>query len=252
LLHWPTGVRLEDANRGVRGSENDPGESVRSVSENKALVRRWLEEVFTGGAFSRLDEVFAQNYVLHDPSFPEEVHGFGGVRRYVGAYRGAFPDLRVSVEDQVAEADTVATRWAVRGTHRGEFLGMAPTGDEVAVSGIEFDRIVAGRIDEAWVGYHPFAAPPADPERLRGGLSALRAAFPDLRVAEVDAVREGEKAAFRWLMGGTHRGELLGVAPTGRRVEAMGMDIVHTAGGEIVEHWGEFDAVGLLRRLGAL
>lgn len=227
-------------------------ERVSSAPENKALVRRWLEEVFTGGAFSRLDEIFTQTYVLHDPSFPEEVHGFGGIERYVGSYRAAFPDLQVSVEDQVAEADTVATRWAARGTHWGEFLGMAPTGDEVAVSGIEFDRIVEGRIDEAWIGYHPFAGATADLERLTGGLSALRTAFPDLGVAEVDGVREGEKAAFRWVMGGTHRGEFLGLAPTGKRVEAMGMDIVHTAGGEIVKHWGEFDAVGLLRRLGAI
>ena len=243
---------LEDANRGVGSSEGDPEERVRSATENKALVRRWLEAVFTGGAFSRLEEIFTRNYVLHDPSFPGEVHGFGGIERYVGAYHGAFPDLHISVEDQVEEAGTVATRWTARGTHRGEFLGIAPTGDEVAVSGIEFDRLVAGRIDEAWVGYHPFAGPPPDLERLREGLSDLRAAFPDLRVAEVDAVREGEKAAFRWVMGGTHRGEFLGMAPTGRRVEAMGMDIVHTAGEEIVEHWGEFDAVGLLRRLGAL
>ncbi len=223
-----------------------------STPKNKALVRRWLEEVFTGGVFSRLDEIFTQTYVLHDPSFPEEVHSFGGVERYVGAYRAAFPDLRICVEDQVAEADTVATRWAARGTHRGEFLGMAPTDDEVAVSGIQFDRIVGGRIDEAWVGYHPFAGPTTDPEQLTGRLSALQAAFPDLSVVEVDGVREGEKAAFRWLMGGTHRGGFLGMAPTGRRVEAMGMDIVHTAGGEIVEHWGELDAVGLLRQLGAV
>ena len=227
-------------------------ERVSSAPENKALVRRWLEEVFGGGAFSGLNEIFTQTYVLHDPSFPEEVHSFGGIKRYVGAYRAAFPDLQVSVEDQVAEADTVATRWAARGTHWGEFLGIAPTGDEVAVSGIEFDRIVEGRIDEAWIGYHPFAGATADLERLTGGLSALRTAFPDLGVAEVDGVREGEKAAFRWVMGGTHRGEFLGLAPTGKRVEAMGMDIVHTAGGEIVKHWGEFDAVGLLRRLGAI
>lgn len=220
--------------------------------ENKALIRRWLEVIFSGGTFAGLEETFTRNYVLHDPSFPEEVHGFGGIERYVGAYRAAFPDLRIGVEDQLAEAETVATRWAARGTHRGEFLGMAPTGDEVEVSGIEFDRVVGGRIDEAWVGYHPFAGPALDGERLRGGISAMRAAFPDLRVAEVDSVREGEKAAFRWVMGGTHTGEFLGIPPTGRRVEAMGMDIVRARGGEILEHWGEFDAIGLLRRLGAL
>ncbi len=210
----------------MRGSENDPGERVRCASEDKALVRRWLEEVFTGGTFSHLGQIFTRNYVLHDPSFPEEVHGFGGVGRYVGAYRAAFPDLHISVEDQVEEAGTVATRWTARGMHRNRFLGMAPTGGKVAVTGIGFDCMIGGRIDEAWVGYHPFAGLTPDPERLRGGLSALQTAFPDLRVAEVDAVREGEKAAFRWVMAGTHQGELLGLAPTGRRVEAMGMDLV--------------------------
>src|SRR4028119_1589619 len=94
-------------------------ERVSSAPENKALVSRWLEEVFTGGAFSWLDEIFTPNYALHDPSFPEEVHGLCGIQRYVGAYRAAFPDLRVSVEDQVAEADTVAARGAGRGTRRG-------------------------------------------------------------------------------------------------------------------------------------
>ena len=59
-------------------------------------------------------------------------------------------------------------------------------------------------------------------------------------------------AAFRWLMSGTHRGEFLGVAPTGERIEAMGMDIVRITEGEIVEHWGEFDVMGMLRQLGVI
>ncbi len=77
-------------------------------------------------------------------------------------------------------------------------------------------------------------------------------AFPDLRTAEVDSVREGDKVAFRWLLSGTHENEFMGAAATGRRVEAMGMDIVRLADGEIVEHWGEFDAVGLLRQIGLI
>jgi hypothetical protein len=120
----------------------------------------------------------------------------------------------------------------------------------VTVSGIEFDRIAGGRIDEAWVGYHPFAGPVPDPERVERGSAAMAEAFPDLRTAEADSVKEGDMVAFRWLLSGTQEGEFMGVAPTGRRVEAMGMDIVRLADGEIVEHWGEFDAVGLLRRMG--
>lgn len=220
--------------------------------ENKALVRRWIEEALTRGDPEPADDLFAPGYVLHDPSFTLDVHGLAGVRRYIAAYRTAFPDIRFAVEDQISEGETVATRWTARGTHGDEFLGIAATGDEVTVSGIEFDRVLGGRIDEAWVGYHPFAGPTPDPELVRRGVAALGGAFPDLRVIEADSLREGDRAAFRWVMVGTHQGELLGVAPTGRRIEAMGMDIVRLSDGEIAEHWGEFDAIGLLRQLGLL
>jgi len=221
--------------------------------DNKALVRWWLEEVLTRGNLERAEVLFARNYVLHDPSFPRDVYGPEGVKRYVAAYRFAFPDARFAVEDQIAEGDKVVSRWTARGTHRGEFLGISPTGEEVTVTGIEFDHVVGGKIEEAWVGYHPFAGPVPDPESLERGFAALREAFPDMRIAEADNIREGDMAAFRWLMSGTHKGEFLGVAPTGERIEAMGMDIVRVADeGEIVEHWGEFDVVGMLRQLGVI
>ena len=223
-----------------------------TLERNKNLVQRWLVEVFTRADLDRADELFTLNYALHDPSFPHDVHGPEGIKRYVTAYRAAFPNLRVTVEDQLAEEDIVVTRWTLRGTHSGEFLGLAPTGDEVTVSGIEFDRIVGGRIDEAWVGYHPFAGPVPDPERVERGSAAVAEAFPDLRTAEADSVKEGDKVAFRWLLSGTHEKEFMGVAATGRRVEVMGMDIVRVADGEIVEHWGEFDAMGLLRQIGVI
>jgi steroid delta-isomerase-like uncharacterized protein len=223
------------------------------VSEdNKALVRRWLEEVLTQGNLERAGDLFASNYVLHDPSFPRNVYGLEGVKQYVAVYRFAFPDARFAVEDQIAQGDRVVSRWSARGTHRGEFLGIVPTGEEVTVTGIEFDHVAGGRIEEAWVGYHPFAGPTPDPVLLKRGFAALHQAFPDMRIAEADSLREGDKAAFRWLMSGIHRGEFLGVAPTGERIEAMGMDIVRIAEGEIVEHWGEFDVVGMLRQLGVI
>jgi steroid delta-isomerase-like uncharacterized protein len=220
--------------------------------ENKTVIRRWLGEVFSSGDLDGADELFTLNYALHDPSFPRDVHGPEGIKWYVTAYRVAFPDLEVVVEDQLAEEDKVVTRWTARGTHSGEFLGLAPTGDEVTVSGIEFDRIADGKVDEAWIGYHPFAAPKPNLERVGRGIAAMSEAFQDLRMAEADSVKEGDKVALRWLLSGTHKGEFMGVAATGRRVEAMGMDIVRVANGEIVEHWGEFDAVGLLRQIGVI
>jgi len=104
------------------------------------------------------------------------------------------------------------------------------------MTGIEFYCVVGGRIDETWVGYHPFAGQPLGPGFADRGTAAMAEAFPGLRMAEADSVKEGDKVAFRWLLSGTHLGEFLGVVATGRRVEAMGMDIVRLADGEIAEH----------------
>jgi len=77
-------------------------------------------------------------------------------------------------------------------------------------------------------------------------------AFPDLRTAQADSITEGDKTAFRWIMSGTHEGEFMGVAPTGRLVTVMGMDILRTVNGEILEYWGEFDVMGMLRQIGVI
>ena len=111
------------------------------------------------------------------------MHGPEGITRYVTAYRSAFPNLEVYVEDQLTEEDKVVTRWTVRGTHTGEFLGLSPTRDEVSVSGIEFDRISGGKIDETWVGYHPFAEHIPTPQLVGRRLAWLAKAFAYLRMA---------------------------------------------------------------------
>ena len=121
--------------------------------ENKAVVRRFIEEVIGGGNLELIDELFAPHYVLHDPAVPGEVRGPEGIKQYVGMYRGAYPDTRFTIEDQIAEGDEVVTRWTGRGTHQGELMGIPPTGQEVAVTGIEFDRVSAGKFEETWVNY---------------------------------------------------------------------------------------------------
>jgi len=248
----PKGISWRYKLEGGEKPRKPAEDAMLTPDRNKALVRRWLEEVLTRGEPNAADGLFTSNYALHDPSFLHDVHGLKGIRRYVSAYRAAFPDLEVTVEDQLAEEDRVVTRWTARGTHSGEFSGLAPTRQEVTVTGIEFDRMVGGRIDEAWVGYHPFAGPPLDPGLIDRGSAAMAEAFPDLRMAEADSVKEDDKVAFRWLLSGTHMGEFMGVVATGRRVEAMGMDIVRVADGEIAEHWGEFDVMGLLRQIGVM
>ncbi len=74
-----------------------------SPEENKAVVRRFLEEVFGGGNLELADELFAPDYVLHDPGVPGEVHGPEGMKQYMSMYRSAYPDTHFTIEDQIAE-----------------------------------------------------------------------------------------------------------------------------------------------------
>jgi steroid delta-isomerase-like uncharacterized protein len=124
-----------------------------SPEENKAVIRRFLEEIFGGGNLELANELFAPDYVLHDPAVPGEVRGPEGMQRYVSMYRGAYPDTSFTVEDQIVEGDVVVTRWTGRGTHGGELMGILPTGKRVTVTGTEFDRVSGGKIEETWVSY---------------------------------------------------------------------------------------------------
>lgn len=117
---------------------------------NKALARRIVEEAFTAGRLEVVDELVARDYVGHDPSLPEDARGPEGVKELIAGYRAAFPDIRVTVEDQIAEGDRVVTRWAATGTHQGELMGMPATGKQGTVTGITIDRIADGKIVESW------------------------------------------------------------------------------------------------------
>jgi steroid delta-isomerase-like uncharacterized protein len=122
--------------------------------ENKALVRRYFEEIWDKGNLDLIDELFTTSFVRHGPTATEgDVRGLEGFRGLVSMYRSALPDLRIPIEDQIAEDDTVVTRWTARGTHQGELMGNAPTGNPATVTGILIDRISGGKIEEEWVDY---------------------------------------------------------------------------------------------------
>ena len=121
-----------------------------SAEENKAVSRRVAEEVFNGGNVDLADELYAPDYVLHDPSLPEDLHGPEGIKRYAAMTLGAFPDIRVAVEDQVAEGDKVVSRWTATGTHTGDLMGIPPTGRRVDISGVTINRFSGGKIVEDW------------------------------------------------------------------------------------------------------
>ena len=120
-----------------------------SVEESKAVVRR-AYDFWNTGDVSGLDELVAPAIVMHLRGRPD-VAGIDAYRTYHAALRGAFPDQRWTLEDLVAEGDKVAAMWTFRGTHRGELMGIAPTGKEVAVTGISVFRVADGRIAENWV-----------------------------------------------------------------------------------------------------
>jgi len=124
-----------------------------SANENKATVRRSFEEVFNQGNLDAVEEIFASDYVLHDPTSPEEIRGTEGMKQYVSMYRSAFPDLQQTIEDQFAEGKKVATRLTARGTHQGELIGIPPTGNRVEAAGIIINRISGGKIAESWANY---------------------------------------------------------------------------------------------------
>jgi steroid delta-isomerase-like uncharacterized protein len=124
-----------------------------SAKENKAIARRADEELFDRGNLDVADELFALNFVYHDPASGEDWHGPESVKQYATMLRAAFPDLHYTVEDQIAEGDKVVTRYTASGTHQSELMGIAPTGNWVEITGISITRIQDGKIEEIWENY---------------------------------------------------------------------------------------------------
>ena len=122
-----------------------------SALDNKALFRRWIEALNNGTWREAADAVYTTTFVLHDPMAPPGLPaGPQGMKDYVAPYFAAFPDLQFTVEDQIAEGDKVTTRYTGRGTHRGELMGIAPTGKHATATGITIFRIEEGKMAEMW------------------------------------------------------------------------------------------------------
>jgi predicted ester cyclase len=121
-----------------------------SAEENKAVVRRFLEGIFSQGNPEVVDELADPDFVVHDPSSEAGDVDAQGVKESIAWSHNAFPELRVTIEDQVAEGDKVATRWRVSGTHQGEMMGAAPTGNQVTFAGTQTDYLSGGKIVESW------------------------------------------------------------------------------------------------------
>jgi len=121
--------------------------------QNKAIVRRVFEELWNQGNLSVADQLFTPNYTDHDSSSPDFGHGPESERKRVALYRTAFPDLRLTIEDLIAEGDTVMARWSCHGTHKGDLNGIAPTGKQFTISGVTIARFVNGKLSEGYVNW---------------------------------------------------------------------------------------------------
>lgn len=120
-----------------------------SAEENKVVVRRFWG-VWEEGNIGLVDESLAPDYVNHSPGMPDQPTGPEGVKAVVSMFRRGMPDLRVVIEDMIADGDKVAVRYTLEGTHAGELFGVPPTGLRLSIESITVERVSEGRIREHW------------------------------------------------------------------------------------------------------
>ena len=125
-----------------------------SIEQNKAIARRYFEELWNQENLAVVDETFAADFVGHgppNPLFPTgDYHGYEGQKQLVTMYRSAFPDGSFTIEDMVAADDKVVTRWVIHGTHTGALGDLPPTGKSVTIPGITIARFADGKYAEDW------------------------------------------------------------------------------------------------------
>jgi len=123
-----------------------------STEENKAIVRHMTEEFYNQGNVESAERYFADTYVHHDPASPH-VRDREGLKAVLRSFLSGCPDLHITIDQLLAEGDTVAKRWTYHATHTGDLAGLPPTGKRITMSGLELFRLTGGRIVECWLGY---------------------------------------------------------------------------------------------------
>ncbi|HYF61837.1 MAG TPA: ester cyclase [Herpetosiphonaceae bacterium] len=116
---------------------------------NKALVRRWFEQVWNGRDGGAIEALAAEDFVLHHFSMPAPIDR-PTYAQFHPLFMAAFPDFQIAVDDLIAEGDRVTARVTQSATHQGDLMGIAPTGKRVTLPGIAIYRIAEGKIAEAW------------------------------------------------------------------------------------------------------
>lgn len=125
-------------------------EKISTSEQNKKFMRDIIEEIWNKRNLDKVREVASDNFVIHFSREGEELNGPEEVIHFYTHLLGAFPDMKFTVLNQVAEDDKVVTHWTATGTHKGEFKGIPATGKKVNFSAMDIDRIVGGKAAECW------------------------------------------------------------------------------------------------------
>ena len=149
----------------TKQQDMSPSHQQKMTKHNKNLVYRYYREVWNHGNMSVINEIFAANHNIHHASSHPEVSPSGpqGIRQLATAFRSAFPDLNLTVEDMVGQWNKVAIRFTIQGTHRGEVLGAAPSGQCISLTGMMIHYITNDKITDTWFS-HDFVSVLRQPE----------------------------------------------------------------------------------------
>lgn len=121
------------------------------IEANKNLAKKWILEGWNQNRNKEIvSEIFAPNWIDGNPTFAEQPSGIEGALYYVEVYRKIFPDIQFTLTHIIAQVDYVVFRFTATATHKGEFMGIAPTGKKVHFSGMVMHRIENGMFAESW------------------------------------------------------------------------------------------------------
>jgi steroid delta-isomerase-like uncharacterized protein len=129
-------------------------QSSKPHEDNKQVVQRFVEECWNQGNLNKASELLADQVRFHDPVFPNLNPGIQNIKNHIEGCRRAFPDLKFTIDDTIAERNEVVHHWSARGTHKGQFLGMQPTNRKVTVTGTSIYRLENGKIAEGHANWN--------------------------------------------------------------------------------------------------
>jgi steroid delta-isomerase-like uncharacterized protein len=127
---------------------SDNGVNTVTFEDNKQFMQRFVEEVINKKNVDAINQLVAEDFVEHVP-FPGQGPGREELKHVISTFLSAFPDIQWILEEQIAEGQTVVSRFTMTGTHRGEFLGIPPTGKLVNVWGVVIDVVKDGKFAES-------------------------------------------------------------------------------------------------------